>query len=317
VAPVINIREYTENVQNARTKHSDLDITAKSAAELEAKLSPASRFKLESAVNILTKGLAVGAAVAGVFLIYVVTKNVYEGITAAVNRRNGCFVTQKINGQLVSCKLVSRSCNTPESSAVCDSNVAKLLNSNIYLMVSYAQGAGTTLAAQIKTDTGIDVTAESMSQIFQKPDNVTALIKFLNDNYADGTLEPWPYCPGVKDDRCAACDPSAQVTDLAYVDDERLAPNQTLTCIQNTTILEGLIDLSTGLGIKIFDALSDSVSAGCGSLSNGWGILVVIIVVVVLIVVSVWLQMRKNKKAVVSIETKQQRPSTSTTTTTT
>jgi len=305
ISPDIDIGKYKDNLSQAKIRHGDLDVTARTGAELEAKLSPASKIKFNNAMKKLIIG---SATVAGIFLIYEVTSSIYDGMVEATNRRNGCFVTSKVNGRTTSCKLTSRSCNTEATTSACQNNILALLNSNIFLMVTYAKtNDGDSVAKAIETQTNIKVKDSTIAELFSVPDNVDKLTEFLKETYNTGN-EPWTYCPDIKAARCTACDPSAQVTTIDYVDTSPIAPNATLTCIQNTTILEGLIDLSTGLGIKIFDAISDSVSQNSGSLSNGYAIAIIVIILLIIVGVSIFLQLKKGKakEAVVSIQTPNQ-----------
>jgi len=285
ISPDIDIGKYKDNLSQAKIRHGDLDVTARTGAELEAKLSPASKIKFNNAMKKLIIG---SATVAGIFLIYEVTSSIYDGMVEATNRRNGCFVTSKVNGRTTSCKLTSRSCNTEATTSAC-------------------QNDGDLVAKAIETQTNIKVKDSTISELFSVPENVDKLTEFLKETYKTGN-EPWTYCPDIKQARCTACDPSAQVSTIDYVDTSPIAPNATLTCIQNTTILEGLIDLSTGLGIKIFDAISDSVSQNSGSLSNGYAIAIIVIILLIIVGVSIFLQLKKGKakEAVVSIQTPNQ-----------
>ena len=68
--------------------------------------------------------------------------------------------------------------------------------------------------------------------------------------------------------------------------------------------MDALVDVATGLGITIFERVSDSATSASGSLSNQWFIYVIVVVLVVIISVSVYLQFfkksKKNKGAVIS-----------------
>ena len=276
--PDFQIKTMQDNISNANLVHSDLRVTAESGPELQAQLSPASQAKVESSWMKIKTAVGAGGTAIGIIAAVVIGANMWQSLVEATNQRNGCFITSKVNGKTSSCKIMNRSCMNQSGSNACGTNVASLVDFNIYLFAHNAVDTNDTVTLNALNALGIVLNSSTINNVLNNPNDVRTMYEY----YQDLAVKPPIANPcGSVTTGCIACDSSAQINSATFVSDVNLADNMTIQCITNSNVLETLVDVGTGLGIDIFGTLTDSLS---GSFSSQvWIIMAVIVIGLVIL----------------------------------
>ncbi len=277
--PDIPVKKMNENIVSASEVHPDLKVTAETGAELESSLSKNSKVKVESMMEKLTVYATAGGLVIGIVAVLTVGGKIWNNIVEATNQRNGCFIVRKVNNKTTSCKILTRSCMN-QNGQVCSSQEVANLHLNVYLFLHHTVEKNDTSMLNQLAQAGIEVNSSNLEQILNNTEQVQKCYEF----YEKLSVKPPIADPcglAKLTEGCVACDPTAAFNSPYYVSDENLPNNMTIQCITNSTIIDTLVDVATGVGANIFSAFGDSIS---GSISTRfWIILAVIIVGLVIL----------------------------------
>lgn len=284
--PDLKVRELDENIISARRSNPDLDVVATSGEELYNKLTPTARTKLERAVNIIKSTAITTGTVAGVFAVLTVGEDLYQTIVDATNTRKGCYLVRSLNGETTSCKIYKRSCGnlSNDTSNVCEpQQIPVELGGNVALFLMNAIN-NNTLSIEIGELLQLSAPLSSLNiqTVLTNPELVDKVIENYEEQIQEESIN---YCIQVTQIEggivppCRACNPAASVNSTQYIDTSTLADNYTLKCVQDISVLSTLVDLATGVGVKIFDTL--------GALfPHLRTIAIVIIVIIVLLIIA-------------------------------
>lgn len=300
--PDIKVDLMETNIAAAKPSNPGLDIPpAKDGAALKESLSPSDQMKVEITMEKFKK-YATGGVVAGVIgVILYGGISLYEDLNRAAKERNGCFIVEYALGTTKGCKINPRSCDLQEGSNSCQNNK---INANIYtFMYDVVDRNDTQLMAKIKAECGIELSDKSsVVAVLNSSDKTITMVEWYKKNITPDAeiYNPCDVAKKVNNNvdikGCIACDSSQPPNSSRYVDDSDLATNLQIKCITNSTILDALVDVATGLGITIFERVSDSATSASGSLSNQWFVYIIVIVLIVIISFSVYLQFFKKSK---------------------
>lgn len=263
--PEIHLDRLKKKVRDASIVHQDLDILVSSVDDLRRKMQPQTKVKLDSFLNKLKAKAGTGLVVTGTLTAIVFGADIYKSLLNAAHNRNGCHLVQTINGKTTSCKILSKSCNSDDtfkvpqcSTAMLDISNSHLLNPLIYLLhvLRYEPAE----LQQLISETGRDINDKTVQQLLDNPVTYEIVSKhFLNyktkiSNICTlhATVENLPM------PNCVACNPSAPLNSLEYVDTSDLPENFSFVCIKNTTILDVLVDLFGD--INVFGTIKSFVS---------------------------------------------------------
>lgn len=295
--PEFEAIELKKNIEAAKVMHSDLHVTADTGAELEAKLDVKSKAKLTATWNKLKNVVGVGGKAAGIIGAIVVGGNMYENLVTATKERNGCFILQKVNGKTKACKILNRSCGSKDEKNACDSKTARLLHQNISILIKNALAHDKSSLEFANFTLGFPLTSANVDKVLSDTNNVNKLITTYAAYGAEEAAYPCQVAG--KSTGCVACDPSAQRTSVEYVDDSELPINFSVQCITDSSILDTLVDATTGVGMKLWSRVEDSFGSG-GTMKIV--AIVVTLFMVVLIVISLYLKLKPNKSNATTLE---------------
>ena len=304
--PDIKIKEFSDSLKLAKKINPELDIPASSVKELKSKLSVKGNKVLSNALSLIKASAGATLAVSGVFAVLKIGGDLYENLIDATNKRKGCYLLRTINGVTSSCKINNRSCTDKslDTENLCSPNlIPESLSFNVALFLLNAINdddkelsihiVNTLKIANFKKPfTDDELTTENIDQIISDKNKYMLIINTYSQNFKD-VSEP---C-SLKSNKieqgiippCRACNPSADINSTEYVDTSELAVNITLQCQQNSTILETLVDVATGMGVKIFDTLT-------GAFPNAKKIFYFLIIFIVLIISCSFIFKNKTNK---------------------
>lgn len=289
--PDVRLREIEVQTDVARNVHPDLEVT-----NIE-NLSETSKLK---SVNILEKikdgylkrGLKIlgGTFVTlGAIATVAITVDSLDTIT---KQMAGCFLVQNqpdSSGRLVAkaCKIPSRSCENKENSNICgQAEYIKTIPSNPAILLQ--QAAKNT---EIKKKIGIEeeITNENYKELLIK-----YMEKLKKYTYGDDKIAlPDDPCGFFSINKgCIACDGYSSENSTNYVDLTKLPDGITLKCQSKGTLLEGLIDLSSKIGLKITKSVKDKFT----TLIPSWVWIIGIIIIFLVIGGPIVLRFINSKK---------------------
>nr|AYH52231.1 putative per os infectivity factor PIF5 isoform 2 [Microplitis mediator] len=222
-------------------KFGDIGTTNLKNAEL--KLSGKSKSK------IVSKFVKAGLIITGVAIGVGVT---FKSVVSELHKAEGCFLYEGINK--TSCKLTDRSCayrDTSDKIQPCDKAAFKQffdigMNTNLNLVIRKI------LQDPVKTE-------KLKSDLKVTEINVDKLEKFIEDHYDEiNNLYPLDKRPTILDPcmlfkdsekpSCVACDSSAPMNSIRYLDTSDLTLNQKPYCSDDPSVLKAL-GLTLGQGI--------------------------------------------------------------------
>lgn len=280
-SPDISIKSLENKQLVAKKYHEDIDVEAGSGVELAAKLDKRSKEKVTSMYTKLKKAAGVAAIGAGIFTTIFFTANMWQDISQATNARNGCFLAYK-DTATTACKLINRTCGYGElGDPPCSTEQVNSLDFNIYLMVADIIDRTDNTAISALTGLGLDLGDNTIDGVLSIPTNIPILVDYYKVMYPTNN-ETFDACTlGGIAQGCVSCNASLATNSVFYASDQMLEGNFTLKCITNTTVLDTFVDVSTEMGVEIFDALGDSIS---GSFRGNFFVIIGIILVLVIIV---------------------------------
>uniref|UniRef100_A0AAU8GCU8 ODV-E56 n=1 Tax=Faxonius propinquus nudivirus TaxID=3139431 RepID=A0AAU8GCU8_9VIRU len=281
--PDVDLSNLDTKIKLATKYNEDLAVTpGNSGAELEAKLDPKAKQKATSIYTQLAKGAGVVGIGTGIFCAIIFTNNMWEDIAKAANERNGCYIVYK-SDKTTACKLLARSCSS-STGISCDETMVVNIKYNIYLMChDIIKTENTTAISDLNTNYGIVLSEDTIDAVLADPANVNNLLTYYDIFYSTGiTFNPCETADTTSG--CVACDPTNVISSKYFVDGSLLDGAYTFSCVSDSTVIDTLTDVAVGMGIDIFNSISDSLSGGSsGSFFTILGIILVIIVIISLI----------------------------------
>ena len=245
IHPEFDVQHIDSLVNSIKSIHPDLNITLTSMEDV-AKLSPATKSKIVKLYNDIKTFAKTGLVIAGLFAVIVFGPDLYKSLIDAINNRNGCWLVTKGDKTSTSCKITQRSCAHPKSTKPPCENV-KSLTQNTYFLVARAK-ADASFADELqqyftkKDAITIDLT-QSIESICQKYEQT--LYAFLRESPPDPA--GYDVCKSFADATCVMCDPNAQANSKEFVYTADLPPRMAYVCIQNSTLLDVLVDVTTDI----------------------------------------------------------------------
>ncbi|UBZ25490.1 PIF-5 [Crangon crangon nudivirus] len=301
-APDIEVKDLENKQLAAKKIHSDVDVIPDGESTgdaLKNKMSASGRSKATAWYKILVGAGQFAAYGVGIFTMIYLGTNVWDNILDATNRRNGCFVVTK-DGRVKACKLMDRTCYTAKSQANEDKEILpcgepySTLMRNIYLMIADIKQNSKTDDVATLTAAGVTNMDKSIDEILSVPANVAILVEQYRNIYPKGT-ETFNSCELIGLTKgCVACDSSVSTTSVNYADLSELEGNVTIQCITDSSVLDTLMDVATGMGVDLFGSASDSIS---GSFKGNF-FLIFFIVVVVAAVIAIVLKFKSKPKEI-------------------
>lgn len=272
--PEIRMNKIQEKINISKKFHSDLDITGKTAADIEKalkKLKPKSKAKLEASyANIFKISGGLGVVAAGLYTYITITGDMYKDLALATKERDGCFLVNTLNGVTTSCKLISRSCNV-ESGTPCKTKMNEIIPYNINIMLHHfvknndsksLEEISNKLSTNVRDNNDIDT-------VLSNSKNIEILKQYYNEQFSNNSdnnnhSNNIPFSNPCelydKTSGCIACDSTATINSESYVDDSELAENYTLKCVRYSTVLETIVEIGQNVASDIFDtATSNSI----------------------------------------------------------
>lgn len=257
--PEFKLVELEQNISTAKSAHADLDVRVNSGPELEAKLTEGSKAKVTSYYEKLKTAAKGAVLIAGVFGVLYVTGDMFANLAKAAKERDGCFILRKANDKTSGCKLLNRSCESPEGANACGNNETNLVKLNIHILLKNALLNDPPTLQDINRKLDKTVTKDNINQILSNSDDITKLVEYYDEEFK-GTDTANPCEVGDISEGCIACDSSAQTNSIHYVDDSDLPTNYTIQCIRNSTILEALVDIAGEAGVDIIGKVKGALS---------------------------------------------------------
>lgn len=251
--------------------------------ELRAALSAADQIKVESFYKTIGDAAQKkGSSIAkGTFTAMVVTATgvlLWDAIAKTIRERNGCFLMRTVNQTTTTCKIQNRSCNDALGTdvPVCTPDQLKDVPAvNPYFLITKVkQIQDETIIRALEELLGKDVFELPVDQLLNTEGVGPKLVAFIREN--NNRMDPYvPTCPSDKPD-CFMCNPTASAIDPKFIDVAGLASNVHIQCINNTTAIEAITDVATGIGVNLFDSVGNSTN-------NSFKMPIVIAIVVILI----------------------------------
>ena len=262
--PEIKLNKIKEKINTSKKFHSDLDITGKTATDIEKalkNLNPKSKAKLKASyANIVKVAGGIGFMVVGVYTAITFTGDMYKDLARAAKERDGCFLVNTLNGVTTSCKLLSRSCSV-ESGTPCKNKINEMLPYNINIMLHhFLKNKDYESLKEISNKLSLSVmNNEDIIKILSDSKNIKILQQYYDENFSHNNVPFSNPCELYnKTNGCIACDSSATINSEFYVDDSELAENFTLQCVRYSTVLETIVELGESLAIGVFDAATSN-----------------------------------------------------------
>lgn len=296
--PDFQVNDLTTKIDSAKAVHSDLNVkSATDGNALKESLTPSAQAKVTSAWSKIKTAAGTAGIAAGIIAAIVIGEDLWESINTATKERNGCFVTKIVNGKTTGCKLLNRSCEYQQGTP-CDTSIASTINFNINLLLKHAIANDSTLLSKINTDTGLSITSDNVDTVLNSSDNVTKLVEWYDTNKSNTTLAA-DLCALIgQTTLCLACDPTATANSVNYVDASDLAENCSLKCIADSSLLETLVDVTTGMGLDVFEDVKSAISGDFDIKKYGIIIVAIIAIIIVVFLVIRFLPKKKTEGVV-------------------
>lgn len=297
--PEFDILAMNQNIRATKSIHPDLHVKApKTGSELKQMLDPKSRLKIVSVMGKIKAAAGNTARAIGLIATVSLGIDIYDALVEATHERNGCYLLTKTNGKTVSCKLLNRSCASMKGSTPCASNQSsKPFPQNAYIMLQNLLDLSPNSDAElleIKQHLALskDVTKDTFNEIVTNHSLMQKLEEYyktkLNSNSFSSNLHATNPCELLDlKEGCVACDPSAPSNSPRFVDTHELPVNCAIQCIQNSTVLDTIVDLTTELGVKLFD-----VGGSASQIFHSMSKIIYIFIGLFLVAVSVSLYLR-------------------------
>lgn len=285
-SPDVKIDELNDKTTVAKKYHSDLDVTnGKTGAELEAKLSTASKEKTKTMYQKLKAKAGPIAIGAGLFTTLVFGIDMWADLNDAIESRNGCFIVETNSGS-TSCKVASHTCGFgTEGNPPCDTTQMTGVEYNIRLMcLDLLAGDAAGLTDLNATALNPKLDATNIEEVLTVEANIAILLTFYDTYYVvrPPSIDACTLA-GLSDD-CVACDTTAPTNSVFFINTIEMEGNTSVRCIKDSTLLDTLVDVSTEMGVELFDAVGDSIS---GSFSGNFFLTIFIILFTIMIIMIV------------------------------
>lgn len=282
--PDLAVRNLEQNVKRSRLMNEDLDIVPTSGADLEAKLTPTAKSKLNTVFDTIKKGTITGATVTGLIAAIVITDNFFESIAAATKSRNGVYILTSLNGKVVSAKVSSRSCGDPSvpEGVPASTDSLPLSNPAIYLLYLAFHDNESVRAEQskIKKLVGVNITKSNVRSIIDDPVKFSNVYEYYYSSNYTGPKN-FKLCNaemlslmGKDPHECIAWNTSANVNDVEYYNAYDLPSNKSIVCVQNSTVLDTLVDV---LGDNVNKLIGSNFSQKIGGILKYVGMALAIV----------------------------------------
>lgn len=260
--PEIKITKRLEAIDRLKELHPDLDVKVKEGMDLEKVLTPKAKSKLSKFWSAINKK---PITYVGLFAAIVVGKDMYKSVQKATLNNNGCYLVQHVNGRTIACKVISKSCSSPNSNI----NKKACMNSqgghiNIALLLLYALKTDAKLKTVLEEKLASNITEATIPLLLSNVESKTVLLQYLKDFQ----VEIPNHCmynnskvfKSNKAD-CVACNSSVDNSSIAYVDSSHLPDNMSYHCITDSTVLETLADIAIENSINFLDGLVSLASS--------------------------------------------------------
>lgn len=171
----------------------------------------------------------------------------------AANEKKGCYMVRSVNGSIINCKLPNRSCiNTAGN--ICDGTdyeynpicwiISKLLKGEDLRDIFNAN--------ETVDDTNLEVylaDSKAVENMWTNYDAIKSTLRNINVCAAFNSIDNGNI------PACRACNVYAEVNSSEYFDADSIAENITLKCVENSSVLEALVDAAVSLGMNIISEL--------------------------------------------------------------
>lgn len=281
--PDLKIKKLDDKINIAKQSNSDIDINAATGKELKEKLTKKSRSKLDRIGNLIKRVAGASPVVAGLFATMKIGGDFYDNLVDSTNKNKGCFLIRSVNGVANSCKLYNRSCEhkTKDTSNACDDRhmpIELSFNVALFLMNALNNENKSNEIGKLLNLNGplTTLNIQSVLDNYEKYDQVISNYLKEFKNIPNPCMQMNEIEFGIVP-ACRSCNPSADINSTEYVDTSMIATNITIQCIQRGSIIHTLVDIASGMGIEIFNAV--------GSIfPNGKKIAIVIFLFIILFI---------------------------------
>lgn len=305
--PELKIRELEDAITSARIAHSDLDITPNvndTNTDFLQRMTPSARQKLDGIMGKIKSIAGASAVVGGVIVGFILTADILRNLIDETLNRRGCFRIRPTGrgNDIVSCRLLSRTCQPPLEERSCVGgdfpfpNPSEFFPTNVRLVLEQAL-TDTEMQARIKYALALTVDTTYDHTLISSIMGNASQFRIVADLHLNDKFKVIDPCMNVggggvnNDVLCRACNNGLAPTNAEFVDLSELEdPSISLICITSSSLLDTIVDIGIGTGVDLLSPFGRISDSGSGAM-----ILYMLIVVLLIIVAAVIFTIIKKK----------------------
>lgn len=274
-SPVPTLNKININKTSARKLYPDLDVSTKNMVDYEAflkGLSDVQKKKIGGFENTLKKmGKVVLWGVGGAS-IALLSRPFLQSVFEAMKASTGAFFSYMENGKVKTCKLISRSCGTPETSTngtttqACSDVVVlpQELSYNLYFFVQFIKKNSNLIQTALLNKYQIPISrwTPTITEIFKDKMFVDQLESIYREDYNHAFNVKYPCDVAEIKLGCLASNTNnMEVTAYDHYDqsyDPNLPDGSYLFCVSDPSIIDVITDLIISNGGDLLDNILSS-----------------------------------------------------------